>query len=101
MNDYEGYYFFKRDILKRKTKPEFVGKAAAEEYFPVLQTEYPTASLHQWDEKNVCICLDQRARKALIKLAKERKRDLERQLAETEGLLTEISALCQKGTKSS
>lgn len=89
MKEYD-YLYFKKNLLKRKTKPYLMSnEPLAKECFERFNEEYPGSSMHVYDIRQY-ICLDDRARKNLLKQIKQQKKEQEQALFETMKLINEI-----------
>lgn len=90
MRDYEMFLYCKKELLKRKTRPyTMANRELAQEFFETFKEEYPTSSLHTYNLLQF-ICLDNRARKNLVKMLKARQEDLKEQLNNICNIITEI-----------
>lgn len=90
MIDNEEYSYFKRELMKRKTKPySMANKELADELFKRFQLEAPEASIH-YSGITQFICYDRRARKNLSRLLTERLKKQEQELQELKDLITEV-----------
>ena len=86
----DDYLHFKNSLLKRKTKPfPMSNEPLAKEYFERFKEEYPGSSMHVYDIRQY-ICLDDRARKNLLKQMKQQKKEQEQTLLDTIQLISEI-----------
>lgn len=84
------YLRFKNNLLKRKTKPYLMSyEPLAKEYFERFKEEYPGSSMHVYDIRQY-ICLDDRARRNLLKQIKQQKKEQEQALFDTVELIREI-----------
>lgn len=64
----EDYILYKRDMLKRKTKPYGMSnEELAREYYERFRLDHPESSIHL-QGINQYICMDDRARKNLLKM---------------------------------
>ena len=88
--DWDEYAYFRGEALKRKTKPYHMANSdLAAEYFTEIQKEYPTASFHTFDIHQF-ICLNDKARKNLIKQLQELQRKKEAELQTLKDTITEV-----------
>lgn len=93
MIGWEEYRHSRAEILKRKTKPYIMNnKPLAVDFYNELKKEYPAASIYYYGTSQY-ICLDERGRRALLKLLKAQQKEQEAALQETVNLIAEI----QKG----
>lgn len=77
--------------MKRKTYPyHFANALYAKEFFNMLVVEYPTASITVDGEYNQYICLDNRARKKLVKQINEEIDQTRKRVADLEKLIIEV-----------
>ena len=91
----DGYNYFKNRLFKRKTKPFLMSnEPLAKEYFERFKEEYPGASMHVYDFHQY-ICLDDRARRNLLKQMKQQKKEQEKALFDTVQLISEIETTCK------
>lgn len=90
MIDNEEYSYFKRELMKRKTKPySMSNRELADELFKRFLLEAPDASIH-YSGISQFICYDRRARKNLSKMLKDSLAKKERELQELKDLITEV-----------
>lgn len=90
MLDAEEYSYFTKELLKRKTRPYTMSnRDLAGEYFTRFKKEYPTSSIHYYDIHQY-ICLDDRARRYLVKLVKGLVQEKESEIQELNNLTTDI-----------
>lgn len=90
MLDNAEYSYFKRELMKRKTKPYCMSNEdLAKELFNRFKLEAPDASIFYWDISQF-ICYDHRARKNLSKMLTEKLKKRERELQELKDLITEV-----------
>ena len=90
MIDNEEYSYFKRELMKRKTKPyNMANKELADELFNRFVLEAPDATIFYWNTSQF-ICYDHRARKNLSKILKDSLAKKERELQELKDLITEV-----------
>ena len=90
------YECLKSDLLKRKTKPFVMSNSEwAGEFFERFKEEYPGASMHVYDIRQY-ICLDNRARRNLLKQIKQQKEDQEKALLDSVLLIGEIERACDR-----
>ena len=90
----DDYKYFKISLFKRKTKPYVMSNEEwAEGMFERFKEEYPGASMHVYDIHQY-ICLDDRARRKLLKQMKQQKKEQEKALFDTVKLISEIEATC-------
>ena len=95
MIDHEEYSYFKKELLKRKTKPYIMANSQlAEELFTRFKLEQPEASIHSLDIQQF-ICYDKRARKSLAKKLKEQLQRKEKELQELKDLIAEVETEAQ------
>lgn len=88
--DWEEYAYFKGELMKRKTQPyHMANPELAKEYFTQFKSEYPEASFHSFDISQF-ICLNDRARKNLIRKLQELQRKKEAELQALKDTITEI-----------
>ena len=66
----------------------------AKEYFERFKEEYPGSSMHVYDIRQY-ICLDDRARRNLLKQIKQQKKEQEQALFDTVELIREIETTCK------
>lgn len=93
MIDRAEYNYFRAEMLKRKTKPYIMhNEPLAKAYYSEIKKEYPAASIYFYDIAQY-ICLDDRGRRALMKLLKKQQEKQEAALQETVNLIAEV----QKG----
>lgn len=90
MVDNEEYSYFKRELMKRKTKPYFMSnRELAEELFNRFKLEAPDASIH-FRGISQFICMDSRARRNLSKRLKEDIKKREQEIQELKDLIAEV-----------
>lgn len=95
MIDHEEYSYFKKELLKRKTKPYVMAnRELAQELFARFKLEQPEASIHFLDIQQF-ICYDKRARKSLAKMLKEQLQRKEAELQELKDLIAEAETEAQ------
>lgn len=83
----EEYIYFKKELLKRKTKPYIMAnKELSQELYTQFKTEHPDASIHFWGMSQY-ICYDKKARKNLSKMLKEKLERKEVELQELKDLI--------------
>lgn len=86
------YSYFKKELLKRKTKPYMMGnRVLSQELFTQFKLEYPDASIHFFG-MNQYICYDKKARKNLSKMLKEKLQRKEVELQELKNLIAQTDA---------
>lgn len=94
MLDREVYGYFVRELLKRKTQPyRMSNEPVAIECFNAFRQEHPDASIHFYGTFQY-VCMDNRARKNLIKRLRRQRQMLERALQGTMDLITEVESEC-------
>lgn len=90
MVDSNQYYYFRKDLLKKKAQPYIMSdEPLAIEMYDRLKVEFPDASLFIGSE-NQYICIDVRARKNLLKLLKKIRREQEAELKKTVNLISQV-----------
>ena len=84
------YQYFLKELLKRKTQPyRMANRPLADELFKRFKGEYPGASIHYYDIAQF-ICMDQRARRNLVKLLKAQEERQAAELQATKDLITTL-----------
>lgn len=90
MIDNEEYSYFKRELMKRKTKPyHMANEDLAKELFNRFRLEAPEASIH-FSGISQFICMDSRARRNLSKMLTEQLKKREQELQELKNLIAEV-----------
>lgn len=90
MVDLNQYYFARKEILKRKTQPySMADEPTAIEIYNRLKLEFHDATIFL-GTKNQYICLDDRARKNLLKNLKKIQREQEADLKNTLKLISQV-----------
>lgn len=90
------YQYILKELFKRKTKPyKMANKNLAKDFFETFKKTYPTASIHFY-EYSQFICLNDRARKNLIKSLKTQQEKQQKQLDETICLINELIVSLQE-----
>lgn len=88
----EEYSYFTKELLKRKTQPYHMSnEPLAREYYERFKLEYPAASIHIYDISQY-ICMDDRARRNLIKLLKTQQQRQAEALQKTIDLINEVES---------
>lgn len=86
------YQYMLRELFKRKTKPYIMAnKNLSKDFFETFKKTYPKASIHFY-EYSQFICLDDKARKNLIKQLKAQRQKLQKQIDCTINLINEVTA---------
>lgn len=88
----EEYIYFKKELLKRKTKPYVMGnKELSQELFTQFKLEHPDASIHFYGTQQY-ICYNKKARNNLAKMLKEKMERKEKELQELKNLIAQTCA---------
>lgn len=88
----EEYSYFTKELLKRKTQPYHMSnEPLAREYYERFKLEYPAASIHIYDISQY-ICMDDRARRNLVKLLKAQQKRQAEALQKTIDLINEVES---------
>lgn len=86
----EEYSYFKKELLKRKSKPYVMGnKELSQELFTQFKTEHPDSSIHFYGTQQY-ICFDKKARNNLAKMLNEKLQRKEEELQELKNALISI-----------
>jgi len=86
------YIYFKKELLKRKTKPYVMAnKELSRELFSQFKLEYPDASIHFYGTQQY-ICFDKKARNNLAKMLKEKLQRKEVELQQLKDLIAQTCA---------
>lgn len=86
----EEYIYFKKELLKRKTKPYVMAnKELSQELFSQFKLEYPDASIHFYGTQQY-ICYNKKARNNLAKMLNEKLQRKEKELQELKNALISI-----------
>lgn len=92
MIDFEEYGYFRKEHLKRKTQPYHMSnEPLAKDYYERFKLEYPAASIHIYDISQY-ICMDDRARRNLVKLLKAQQKRQAEALQQTIDLINEVES---------
>ena len=90
MVDLDQYYYFRKELLKKKSQPySMANEPTAIELYNRLKLEFHDATIFL-GAKNQYICLDDRARKNLLKILKKIQREQEADLKNTLKLISQV-----------
>ncbi len=90
MVDLDQYYYFRKELLKKKSQPySMANEPTAIELYNRLKLEFHDATIFL-GAKNQYICLDDRARKNLLKILKKIQREQEDDLKNTLKLISQV-----------
>lgn len=86
------YEYFKTEHQENKTQPYTMhNEQLADEYYAALKEEYPAASIHKYGIAQY-ICMDNRARRNLVKTLKAQQKKQAEALQNTIDLINEVES---------